>query len=252
MSYAPMSSNRYALALHTSSPELGLALSNFSGDSRHATWDLGRSLSTDLHYYLQDFLQPQGWSDLAFLAVAKGPGGFTGTRIGVVTARTLAQQLDIPLFAISSLAAFAYSVGDRLPLETKGTGSASTVDIAVQMPAQRGELFAAIYGTHAITPTPSSEPRLDSSSEPSSDPGQQPNPVPTPAWTALFPDAVLTPEQWQQTLEQWQRPYRLLHADSNLGDSVTSLLHLAYQEWCSNLRPLWSEALPFYGQHPVV
>ncbi len=213
----------YALALHTSSPELGLALSNFSGDSRCSVWELGRSLSTDLHDYLQEFLQPQGWQDLTFLAVAKGPGGFTGTRIGVVTARTLAQQLNLPLFAISSLAAFANSMRDRVRLEAQNGGSESAVDVAVQMPAQRGELFAAIYGT------------LDPASD----------------WTALFPDTVLSVEQWQQVLEQWPRPYQLLQADSGLGGSATSLLQLAYTDWSSGLRPLWTDALPFYGQHPV-
>lgn len=97
----------YGLALHTSSPELGLALSNFEEDSHQQTWNLGLALSTELHLHLQEFLRPRSWQDLAFLAVAKGPGSFTGTRIGMVTARTLAQQLEIPLFAVSSLAAIA-------------------------------------------------------------------------------------------------------------------------------------------------
>jgi tRNA threonylcarbamoyl adenosine modification protein YeaZ len=101
--------NKYGLALHTTSPQLGLALSNFAGDTRSSTWDLGRDLSTHLHQHLAKFLRPQTWADLAFIAVAKGPGSFTGTRIGVVTARILAQQLDIPLFAISTLAAVAWS-----------------------------------------------------------------------------------------------------------------------------------------------
>ena len=112
--------DEYGLALHTSSPELGLALSNFAGDSRHCTWDLGRSLSTHLHQHLADFIQPQTWADLAFIAVAKGPGGFTGTRMGMVTARTLAQQLDIPIFAISTLAAFAWA---QPPQPRAGTGA---------------------------------------------------------------------------------------------------------------------------------
>ncbi len=214
----------YALALHTSSPELGLALSNFSGDSRCGAWDLGRSLSTDLHNHLQDFLQPQGWQDLTFLAVAKGPGGFTGTRIGVVTARTLAQQLNLPLFAVSSLAAFANSMRDRRLNEAGSNAANHAVDIAVQMPAQRGELFTAIYSS------------LD----------------PTQACTALFPDTVLSTEQWQQVLEQWPRPYQLLQADGGLGRSAISLLQLAEREWCDGLRPAWTDALPFYGQHPIV
>ncbi|MEG3862712.1 tRNA (adenosine(37)-N6)-threonylcarbamoyltransferase complex dimerization subunit type 1 TsaB, partial [Microcoleus sp. herbarium12] len=99
---------KYGLALHTSTPELGLAISNFSGDYRCQTWNLGRSLATDLHQHLVEFIRPQTWADLAFIAVAKGPGGFTGTRMGMVTARTLAQQLEIPVFTISTLAAVAW------------------------------------------------------------------------------------------------------------------------------------------------
>jgi tRNA threonylcarbamoyl adenosine modification protein YeaZ len=101
--------NNYGLALHTASPQLGLAISNFASDIRSSTWNLGRDLSAHLHQHLVEFLTPQTWANLAFIAVAKGPGGFTGTRIGVVTARTLAQQLEIPLFAISTLAAVAWS-----------------------------------------------------------------------------------------------------------------------------------------------
>ena len=123
-----------ALALHTSSPELGLALSDFQADRRDRVWPLGRDLSAHLHGYLGEFIQPHSWADLDWLAIAIGPGGFTGTRIGVVTARTLAQQLEIPLFGISSLAAMAATLGGRPEA------------IAVHLPAQRGELFGGIYG----------------------------------------------------------------------------------------------------------
>lgn len=125
---------KYGLAIHTTSSELGLALSNFSSDSRSKVWDLGRSLSTHLHYHLAEYIKPQTWTDLSFIAVAKGPGSFTSTRIGVVTARTIAQQLDIPLFAISSLEAIARA--------EKGTNA-----IAVQIPAQTNLVYAAIYSS---------------------------------------------------------------------------------------------------------
>jgi len=65
--------NQYGLALHTTSPQLGLAISNFQSDHRAATWDLGRDLSTHLHQHLSEFLLPNAWSDVAFIAVAKGP-----------------------------------------------------------------------------------------------------------------------------------------------------------------------------------
>ncbi|HEY9608285.1 tRNA (adenosine(37)-N6)-threonylcarbamoyltransferase complex dimerization subunit type 1 TsaB, partial [Allocoleopsis sp.] len=132
---------KYGLALHSSSAQLGLALSNFVDESRSQTWNLGRDLSTHLHHYFAEFVKPQAWADLAFIAVAKGPGSFTSTRIGVVTARTLAQQLDIPLFAISTLAAIAWSEIEKSQSEEASSSNA----IALQMPAQRGQLFTAIY-----------------------------------------------------------------------------------------------------------
>ncbi len=128
---------KYGLAIHTTSSELGLALSDFKDDSRSQVWDLGRSLSTHLHYHLAEYIKPQTWADLGFIAVAKGPGSFTSTRIGVVTARTMAQQLDIPLFAISSLEAIARA--------EKGEMAKS-----VQIPAQTNLVYTAIYSDSTV------------------------------------------------------------------------------------------------------
>jgi len=202
----------YGLAIHTASAALGLAIDNFAGDRRSEVWQLGRETSNLLHEYLLQFLQPQSWSDLSFLAVAKGPGGFTGTRIGVVTARTLAQQLDLPLFAISSLAAVAWQAGKHL---------AEPMTIAVQMAAQRGEVFGAIY-------------HLDANS-----------------LQILLPDRVMPLEQWQQVLADWTTPYQLVEAGDAIAHSTPALLELAHLDWQEGHRPHWSEALPFYGQHPV-
>ena len=225
---------RYGLAFHTSTPELGLAISNFADDSRCQVWNLGRSLATDLHQHLVQFIQPQTWADLAFIAVAKGPGGFTGTRMGMVTARTLAQQLDIPVFAISTLAAFAWAQPPQSPL-TKvnileleppqpplAKGGLLKDDIALQMPAQRGQLFGAVYSVNKDS-----------------------------GLTELFPDTVMTAESWQEKLESWENSYQLIEVGSELGSSVSSVLELAYLEWQQGSRPDWSDALPYYGQHPV-
>ena len=216
---------KYGLALHTASRELGLAISNFAGDSRCAAWNLDRDLATHLHQYLVEFIQPQTWADLAFIAVAKGPGGFTGTRIGMVTARTLAQQLDIPIFAISTLAAFAWAEPPQ-PGRTRGhrpyKEEVLRDDIALQMPAQRGQLFGAVYSVNKNS-----------------------------GLTELFPDTVMTPESWQEKLESWGNSYQLIEVASELGSSVSSVLELAYLEWQMGSRPDWSDALPYYGQHPV-
>jgi tRNA threonylcarbamoyl adenosine modification protein YeaZ len=195
----------YGLAIHTGSPELGFAIDNFQGDGRAAAWDLGRDASNQLHDRLREFLPPQTWTDLAFIAVAIGPGGFTGTRLGIVLARTMAQQLDIPLFGVSSLQAIA-----------DATATAKT--IAVQMPAQRGELYGGIY--------------------------------PHPDQTAVFPDQVISPAVWQATLQKFPDA-TIVEAIARQGRYAPNLLTLAHRLWQMGHRPHWSTVLPYYGQHPV-
>ncbi len=206
---------KYALALHTTTPELGLVISNFGEDTRTHVWNLGRDLSSLIHQHLIDLIEPQTWTDLAFIAVAKGPGGFTGSRIGLVTARTLGQQLGIPVFAISTLAAVAWHFYSKNP-NTQPI-------VAVEMPAQRARVFGAIYQIAA-----------DNS-----------------GIMTLLPDTVLTPKVWQETLANWHIEYQLIKATSGLAATVTSILELAYLDWQQDKRPHWSEALPYYGQHPV-
>ncbi|MEB3219718.1 MAG: tRNA (adenosine(37)-N6)-threonylcarbamoyltransferase complex dimerization subunit type 1 TsaB [Nostocales cyanobacterium 94392] len=207
-------SKKYGLALHTTTPELGLSISNCAEDNRNGVFKLDRNISNLMHEYLIEFIKPQTWADMEFVAVAKGPGGFTGTRIGVVTARTLGQQLNIPVFAVSTLAAFAWQ--NRL-------NHNHDIAIAIQMPAQRGMIFAAIY---RVTENGC-------------------------GLTAVMPDMIITPQAWQEKLADWSGNYQLVEANSGLAATVNSMLQLAYLDFQQGKRPDWTEALPFYGQHPV-
>lgn len=210
------------LAIHTCGPDLGLALSDFDGETRHQTWPLGRDLSTQLHRILMEFITPHTWQDFSFLAVAQGPGGFTGTRLGVVTARTLAQQLGIPLFGVSSLAALAQA--QSLPLAQRALAPATDRPdsaIAVEMQAQRGQLFTAIYRA------------ADGGLEPS------------------HADQVMTPEGWEALLATELHPPHRVVAGGDLAATVVQVLELAYGGWQRGDRPDWSTVLPYYGQHPV-
>ncbi len=72
-------------------------------------------------------------ADIGAVAVDVGPGLFTGLRVGVATARALAQALRVPVIPISSLdlLAFPARFTDRL--------------LAAVIDARRGELFWALY-----------------------------------------------------------------------------------------------------------
>jgi tRNA threonylcarbamoyladenosine biosynthesis protein TsaB len=74
--------------------------------------------------------------DLTAVAVGVGPGPFTGLRVGLVTARTLAFALDLPVYGVCSL--------DVLAVEAVGTGAVDT-DFVVATDARRKEVYLARY-----------------------------------------------------------------------------------------------------------
>ena len=107
-----MSAPSLLLALHSSSESLGVGLCDLQAPEappQCASFPLGRQLSNDLLPCVEQLLPAERWPQLARIVVATGPGGFTGTRLTVVLARTLAQQLQIPLHGFGS-----FLLGGRL------------------------------------------------------------------------------------------------------------------------------------------
>jgi tRNA threonylcarbamoyladenosine biosynthesis protein TsaB len=76
-----------------------------------------------------------GWERIGRLAVGVGPGTFTGLRIGVTTARALAQARSLPLVGVPSLDALARGLADRAGERPR----LALID------ARRGETFAGVY-----------------------------------------------------------------------------------------------------------
>ncbi|MGC4112688.1 MAG: tRNA (adenosine(37)-N6)-threonylcarbamoyltransferase complex dimerization subunit type 1 TsaB [Nocardioides sp.] len=75
--------------------------------------------------------------DLTALAVGVGPGPFTGLRVGLVTARTLAFVLEIPVYGVCSL--------DVVALEAALGSSPVGRDFVVATDARRKEVYLASY-----------------------------------------------------------------------------------------------------------
>jgi tRNA threonylcarbamoyladenosine biosynthesis protein TsaB len=81
------------------------------------------------------------WGELERIAVGIGPGRFTGLRVGIATARGLAQSLGAQLVGVSSLRALGLA-GARAGQETDGGLAAGTIAV---IDARRGEAFLAAY-----------------------------------------------------------------------------------------------------------
>jgi tRNA threonylcarbamoyladenosine biosynthesis protein TsaB len=81
-----------------------------------------------------------GWERIDRIGVGRGPGTFTGLRVGVATARGLAQSLGVELAGVSSLQALAQGAFSQA-----GGGGDTPERVLAVIDARRGEVFAAAY-----------------------------------------------------------------------------------------------------------
>jgi tRNA threonylcarbamoyladenosine biosynthesis protein TsaB len=95
------------------------------------------SHSEDLHHFIKEALEEASISstDLGAIAVSKGPGSYTGLRIGVSAAKGLCFALDIPLIGISTLE----SMASQLKL-TEGV-------VIPVLDARRMEVYSAVFNS---------------------------------------------------------------------------------------------------------
>jgi len=86
------------LAIDTSTPECRVWLID-GEDRRDHTWNAGRNLADGILRYLRELLVADGrsWRDIESIVVFKGPGSFTGLRIGLTVMNTLADTYSLPI-----------------------------------------------------------------------------------------------------------------------------------------------------------
>ena len=107
-----------------------------------------------LHVYIDEVLNSAQIrrDELHAVAVSKGPGSYTGLRIGVSAAKGLCYALDIPLISVPTLESLAH----KAELE-KGC-------IVAMLDARRMEVYSAVFDTNYQCIEPTSAKVLDTSS----------------------------------------------------------------------------------------
>jgi tRNA threonylcarbamoyladenosine biosynthesis protein TsaB len=133
-------------AIDTSTWRGGVALVQGEGDAGQVVAEsllqVRESHSRHLLPLLEHLLEQAGWhrSDIDLYASTRGPGSFTGLRVGLGTVRGLALAADRPCYGIGTLEALAVANGeedrDRLPV----------------MDAGRGEIYAARFTGRSFPP----------------------------------------------------------------------------------------------------
>ncbi|MEZ0483385.1 tRNA (adenosine(37)-N6)-threonylcarbamoyltransferase complex dimerization subunit type 1 TsaB [Fibrella aquatica] len=128
------------LSLDTSTTVCSVALHQLDG-TLLGCYELftERTASARLTMLVHDVVTHTGYalSDVSAIAVAKGPGSYTGLRIGVSTAKGLCMALDKPLIGINTLAAMTEQVRSFYPSDTL---------FCPMIDARRMEVYCAIYG----------------------------------------------------------------------------------------------------------
>ncbi len=102
----------YILALETTGAHASVAVINEEGKVFEKSSDAVLNHLQHLMPMTQELLREAGLQlgDMTAIAASQGPGSFTGIRIGVSSARALAQVTGIETIAVPTLKAFAYNM----------------------------------------------------------------------------------------------------------------------------------------------
>jgi tRNA threonylcarbamoyladenosine biosynthesis protein TsaB len=89
------------LTIRTDKPEAEIGLFQDDQKLRYETWQAHRELAETIHTKISDILDGRTLNDLTGIVFYKGPGSFTGLRIGASVANALAYSLGVPVVGTS-------------------------------------------------------------------------------------------------------------------------------------------------------
>ena len=166
--------------------------------------------------------------DVDILAFGRGPGSFTGVRVGVGVAQGIAYARNIPVVAISTLAAVAQTAVDAL----------NTDHIAVAMDARMGEIYCASYQRENDLVSLVDEERVC--------PAEQFNPYSEDKWLGVG-------TAWREYEEPLRANFTLRQGDffANYYPHAASIIKLAKREVEAGRTVSADKALPVYLRNNV-
>ena len=161
-------------------------------------------------------------AEVDLIAVSTGPGSFTGLRIGITTAKTLAYALGCEILGIDSLDAIAARAApNSLPVDC------SAVELDVVVDAQRQELFVGRFRRTSAGVVPSASPWIRCGVT---------EVLPAALWLAqLAPQTAVTGTGLKRLLERM--PARAIIAPAEVWQpTAESIGALAFAAWQSGRR----------------
>lgn len=123
------------LVIDTSTSITGIALANQGMLIADFSWPSSRNQTVELLPEVNRMLQRENLqvNKLTGIVVARGPGGFSGLRVGLAFAKGLAYSIAIPIVGISTLEAIAWR------------HSEAGIPTRSILPAGRGEVYTSAY-----------------------------------------------------------------------------------------------------------
>lgn len=138
------------LGIDTSTAVMTAALLTAEGVTATVRSDAERNHSIKLVPAVDELLNAYSWSEdtIDGIAVGVGPGSYTGVRIAVTAAKTMAWAWDKPIIGVSSVEAFAWSGLAAALADHGGVLTENDYVVHPMMDARRGQVYTARFQGH--------------------------------------------------------------------------------------------------------